>query len=163
VPRHVEQIIFTPDDTAKVIWEMERLTGARDGWINLLPGVPDDSVEGPGRPSVFSTLFGGTQSPVTMVSWFPAKPRRGRPGEAKVSIMHPRGKRAVRQLAEMGLPLPEGWRVEQDHNRRGLIVLAPAGFPHDQLLAWALRAGAWLATTELTGSWQARVFEPKSA
>ena len=161
MPRHVAEIVFTPDDTTRVVAEMDRLGVAHDGWINLLPGVPDDDVEGPGKPSAFASLFGGTQSPLTMVTWLPARPGRSGPGEATVGIMHPRGKRAVLQLAEMGIPVPEGWRVRQDHNRRGLIVLAPAGFPHDRLLAWVLRAGASLATTELTGSWQARVFEPK--
>jgi hypothetical protein len=42
-------------------------------------------------------------------------------------------------------------------------VLAPADFPHDRLLDWALRAGSMLATTALTGSWLARVFEPSDA
>jgi hypothetical protein len=163
MPRPVTEIVFTPADTSRVVGEMARLAVAHDGWVNLLPGVPGDEVEGPGKPTVFSTLFGGTASPVTMTTWLPAKAGRAGTGEATVGIMHPRGKRAVTQLSQMGIPLPEGWRVRQDHNRRGLILLAPEAFPLDALVDWILRAGAALATTELTGSWQARVFEPRVA
>ncbi|MGO9458274.1 MAG: hypothetical protein ACLP62_14720, partial [Acidimicrobiales bacterium] len=95
MPRRVEEIVFTPEDATRVVGEMDRLAAAHDGWINLLPGVPDDEVEGPGKPSAFSTLFGGTQSPVTMVTWLPARPGRTGPGGATGGMMHPRGKRAV--------------------------------------------------------------------
>lgn len=161
--RHVEEIEFYPGDAGRVVAEMARLAEAHDGWVNLLPGVVDDDVAGPGKPSVFSTLFGGSAAPVTMVTWIPPKPtRRGGPGEATVGIMHPRGRYAARLLASMGIGLPQGWRVRQDHNRRGLIVLAPASAPVAEVLDWALRAGAALSTVELSGSWQARVFEPQA-
>lgn len=138
---------------------MVRLAEAEDGWINLLPGVDDDDAEGPRRPTALSALFGSAQAPVSMGTWFPA--RRGRHGaEVTVGIVHPRGRHAVSQLRSMGVPLPDGWRVRQDHVRRGLIVLAPAATPHAEVLDWALRAGAALVTAPLTGSWQARVFQP---
>lgn len=162
MPRHVEEIEFTPADPGRVVDEMTRLAGAQDGWINLLPGVVDEESEGPGKPSVFSTLFGGSPAPVTMVTWMPPRAVRGGPGEATVGIMHPRGRGAISQLREMGIALPEGWRVRQDHNRRGLIVMVPADLPAGLVLDWALRAGAALATAPLSGTWQARVFEPST-
>lgn len=142
-----------------VVEQMARLADAEDGWINLLPGVDDEEAVEPGRPSALPALFGSAQSPVTMGTWVPS--RRGRHGgEVTVGIVHPRGRHAVAQLSSMDIALPDGWHVRQDHARRGLIVLAPVTAPHADVLDWMLRAGAALAATPLTGSWQARVFQP---
>lgn len=156
----MEELEFRPEDTAAVVERMAALSTAEDGWINLVPGVPDDDeTEDLARPSAFGALLGSAQSPLTMGTWMPARHGR-RPREVTLGIMHPRGRRAVQQLADMGIPLPGGWRVRQDHNRRGLIVFPPDSASHADVLSWALRAGAALATTELTGSWQARIYEP---
>jgi hypothetical protein len=156
------EIEFSPDNTAPVVERMAMLSAAQDGWINLVPGVPDDDdTQDLARPSPFGALLGSAQSPLTMGTWMPARHGR-RSREVTLGIMHPRGRRAVQQLAGMGIPLPEGWRVRQDHNRRGLILFPPETAPHADVLSWALRAGEALATTELTGSWQARVYEPLS-
>lgn len=157
----MDEIEFRPDDTAAVVERMAALSAAEDGWINLLPGVPDDDgTEDLARPSAFGALLGSAQSPLTMTTWMPARHGR-RAREVTLGIMHPRGRRAVQQLAAMGIPLPEGWRVRQDHNRRGLIVHPSETTPHANVLSWGLRAGAALATSELTGSWQARIYEPR--
>jgi len=161
VARDVVQIEFLPGDTHLVVAQMARLAHAEDGWINLLPGVDDEEVAEPGRPSALPALFGSAQSPVTMGTWIPARSAR-RGAEVTVGIVHPRGRHAVAQLSSMDIPLPDGWQVRQDHARRGLIVLAPAAAPHAEVLDWMLRAGAALCATPLTGSWQARVFQPQT-
>jgi hypothetical protein len=66
----------------------------------------------------------------------------------------------VARLAEAGVPLPEGWLVRQDHNRRGLLVRAPHGFPAGETIAWSIRAGTVLCREEMTGEWQAVVYLP---
>jgi hypothetical protein len=158
------EIELTPSDTSAVEAQMDRLTRAGAGWINLLPGVQaDDPSAGdePGRPSPFAGLFGPAQSAVTMVTWVPATTGRRGTEMANVGIMHPRGRKAAQRLAEMGAPVPVGWQVRQDHARRGLIVHVPAAVPAGEVLDWALRAGELLAAAPLTGSWQARVYEPR--
>lgn len=155
----MEELEFDPSATEAVVEGMARLAAAEDGWVNLLPGVVDEDTDDPRRPSALSSLLGGTQSPVTMGTWMPARHGRRRRG-VTVGIMHPRGRRAVAQLAALGVAMPEGWRVRQDHNRRGLIVLPRESAPHADVLAWTIRAGAALATTPLTGRWQARIYEP---
>jgi hypothetical protein len=155
----MEELEFDPTATGAVVERMARLAGAEDGWVNLLPGVVDDEADDPLRPSALSSLLGSAQSSVTMGTWMPARHGR-RARDVTLGIMHPRGRRAVAQLAGVGIPLPEGWRVRQDHNRRGLIVLPPESAPHADVLAWALQAGAALSTAPLTGQWQARVYEP---
>lgn len=158
--RPFEQIQFDPDDTGAVVARMRELADAHDGWINLLPGVPEEEVEQP-TASVFSALFGTAQPPVSMCTWMPERPRTRRTGEATVGIMHPRGRFAASQLASMGVPVPPGWRVRQDHGRRGLILHPPSGATDRRVLDWMLRAGAALAMVPLTGRWQARVYPPR--
>lgn len=155
----MEELEFDPSAIDEVVDRMARLAAAEDGWVNLLPGVLDEDTEDPRRPSALSSLLGSAQSPVTMGTWMPARHGRRARG-VTLGIMHPRGRRAVAQLEAVGIPLPEGWRVRQDHNRRGLIVLPPESAPHADVLAWALKAGAALSTAPLTGSWQARIYEP---
>jgi len=167
--RQVDEIEFDPQkDVGEVLAAMDRLAGAHDGWINLLPGVPEDAVEQPSQ-GVFSALFGTAQPPVSMCTWMPG--RRGtdggpgpkenwRTGET-VGIMHPRGRFAVSQLASLGVPVPTGWTVRQDHARRGLIVIPAPGRPHRAVLDWSIAAGEALSMVPLTGLWKARVYLPR--
>lgn len=154
--RAVEELELVPPGVEPVLARMEELSDAGDGWINLLPGVPEEEVQEPPR-SVFTALFGSAQPPVTMCTWV-----AGRRGEAPtVGISHPRGRFAARQLAALGVPVPDRWRVRQDHGRRGLVVRPPVDVPHADVLEWMLRAGAALAMMPLTGSWLARVHLPR--
>lgn len=157
--RDIEEFEFDPTAPGRVVAAMDRLSVAHDGWINLLPGVDEEDAPEPEARGPFTALFGSPQPPVTMATWMPAK--KGRPGgEETLGIMHPRGRHSIARLREDGVPLPEGWRVRQDHARRGLIVGAPAGVPHPQVLDWAVRAGDALAMVPLTGMWKARVYLP---
>lgn len=157
--RTIEHVEFSPSDPTAVLAFMDRLSSAREGWINFLPGVPEEEVDTPPQ-GVFSALFGSAQPPVSMCTWMPRSPAR-RGGEETVGVMHPRGRFAIKQLAATGAPLPPGWRVAQDHGRRGLVVHPPQGASHQVVLDWLLRAGASLAAVPLTGSWQARIHLPR--
>jgi hypothetical protein len=161
--RAVETIDFDPADQGDVVRQMELLDAAGDGWINLLPGVPEDEVEPPSG-SIFSALFGTAQPPVSMCTWMPAGvvARRGGDLTGTVGIMHPRGRDAVSQLRDAGVAVPPSWRVGQDHSRRGLILHPPGGAPLAEVLDWMVRAGTVLAIAPLTGRWQARVYLPRS-
>jgi hypothetical protein len=154
----MEQFEFAPPATSEVLERMRALSAAHDGWINLLPGVPDDEVEPP-QQGVLSAIFTSPVEPVSMCTWMPAPDDRG---EERIGILHPRGRYAARQLAELGVPVPAGWRVTQDHARRGLIVHPPRSTSAAQVLDWMLRAGAALTLVTLTGTWQARVYLPKA-
>ncbi len=139
---------------------MRVLADARDGWINLLPGVPEDEVEA-APTGIFSAFFGNAQAPVSMCTWMPAGSARARPGEQTVGVLHPRGRYAVSQLSRLGVAVPPGWRVSQDHARRGLILHPGPEACAPDILDWMLRAGAALAVVPLTGVWQARVYLPR--
>jgi len=63
----------------------------------------------------------------------------------------------VARLATLGVALPAGWRWQQDHPRRGLVVRPPIDLSHGDQLTWLLEAGTVLSTVPLTGLWEARV------
>ncbi len=157
----VEELEFRPPTTGPVLDRMRALIEAHDGWLNLLPGVPEEEAEPPSQ-GIFSALFGNAQPPVSMCTWMPEGGGRGVPGEQTVGVLHPRGRHAVAQLAELGAPVPSSWRVSQDHSRRGLIVHPLPGASPPEVLDWMLRAGAVLAVVPLTGMWQARFFLPRT-
>ena len=164
----MEEIEFDGGHPDAVLVRMTAIAEARDGWINLLPGVPAEEV--PEEPrTVFAALFGTAQPPVTMCTWMPAglgrlagwRPWR-KSREATVGVMHPKGRFAVSQLASMGVELPPGWQVRQDHARRGLIVHPAPGDQPAKVLDWMLRAGAALAIVPLTGTWKAQIYTSPS-
>ena len=79
-----------------------------------------------------------------------------------VGIMHGRGRRAMEQLRALGVGLPAEWRVQQDHQRRGLVVRVTPGAEHAEVLGWACRAGSALCLGVPTGEWRASVHLPAS-
>ncbi len=138
---------------------MTQLAAARNGWINLLPGIVDDE-EGPSMPTGLTALFGAGNPGVTMCTWVPAgSDRRGR-DPTRLGIMHACGRGASDRLRARDIAIPEGWFVEQNHPRRGLVIRVPPGEPHEVVLDWTLRAGRALCNVRLTGTWEAEVHFP---
>jgi hypothetical protein len=142
---------------------MDLLAAARDGWINLLPGVPQEDVREPPRQSALSGLFGPRLPDVTMATFMPPAGGRRATDSETIGLMHPIGKRALPLLREAGVPLPDGWRVKQDHVRRGLVVEVPASTSHARVLDWMLQAGTALCVERMTGTWRADVYWPGRA
>jgi hypothetical protein len=136
------------------------VTEAGQGWINLMPGVEMDEDQRTNVSTGLSALFGGRQAPVTMCTLMPASPNKQALDGVTVGLLHPTGNKVVARLAEAGVPLPEGWVVRQDHNRRGLVVRAPRGAPEKEIIGWSVRAGTALCREEMTGEWQAVVYLP---
>ena len=160
--RRVERFEFSPGDAHAVTDYMAELGNAADGWINLLPGLADGNEEEPIVPSVLGAIFAPKQPATTMCTWVaPKRTHRGmRP--VSVGILHPRG-RVVAKLASFDIPVPTGWRVTQDHVRRGLVLQPASSASNAEVLDWTLRAGAALCAEPLTGLWQASVYLPAAS
>ena len=163
VDRRVEHIEFTPMVTGEVVAKMDQLAAARDGWINLLPGVPEEMVGDIPRPTTLGSLFGTGQPEVAMVTFMPAPPKGRTSDRETFGFMHGVGHKAMPALQQEGLGLPDGWRLRQDHVRRGMIVELPVGESHEDALAYALRVGGALCVAPMTGSWRADVYLPVGA
>jgi hypothetical protein len=158
--RDTDTFEFTPPAYERVTGYLRHLTEAGQGWINLLPGVDVDEERSTTVQAGVFALFSPKQPPVTMCTLMPARPVRRATEGVTVGLMHPTGSKAVARLADVGVALPQGWLVRQDHARRGLVVRAPHGAGAADIIGWAIRAGTALCREEMTGQWQAVVYLP---
>ncbi len=139
--------------------ELASLRDAGDGWINLLPGIVEGTVEVDPPTGLFA-FFGTRQAPVTMATVMPARQEHRQAEGMSVGLMHPTGGHAIARLAEAGVTVPTGWVVRQDHMRRGLVLrTTPDAAPAD-IVGWCVRASTALCMADMTGQWQAMVYLP---
>jgi len=156
--RASEFVEFATTDPSDVVVWMDRIAAAHDGWVNFHPDVrPEDE---PPPPSSLSVLLAGVTHPVPVGTWVAGKPARGEVGDDSIGIQHAQGTRVLARLTAAGAGLPEGWRLVQDHPRRGLIVAPSPDAGHHAMVTWLLEACAVLSAVRLTGSWHAEVFPP---
>jgi hypothetical protein len=145
-----EQFDFALNDRATVLARMDQLIERKKGWINLSPALDEDQEEPP-RSSTFG-LFSGRGPDVPLCTWVPGPP-------VEIGIQHGAGPKAANVLRNLGQPVPDGWRVTQDHSRRGIVVLLPEGTSNERALDWLLQAGTALAShLKLAGWWRAAVY-----
>ena len=156
--RRMERIAFTPEDIGPIVTRMELLAASQDGWINLLP-TDEDEETGPPRLGFFA-MFGGGSIGVTMCTWIPGSLKHHGEALPSLGIAHNRGRRVFAELQSGAAVIPDGWRVEQDHPRRGLIIRIPADEPHEKVLRWALRAVATVSRPGENCEWHANVYMP---
>lgn len=149
--REPERLRFSLHDPAAALERMTRMTEQRRGWANFQPEVPDD-VDVP-QPGLFG-VFAARGPAVPLCTWVVETERRGRRRPASLGVQHSTGTRAAARLSDSGHPVPAGWRVSQDHPRRGLVVDVIAGAGPPAILDWLLGAGVALCPLPLTGWWQ---------
>lgn len=155
-----EEIEFRRDDLDAVLARMTAMTAASSGWVNVRPIVEAEHIPPP--PGLFS-IFGGSVHKVPTATWMPGKvDHSGSVGGTRIGLQHSSGPRVVARLRELGLPLPEGWRVVQDHPRRGLVATVPAGGDDAAVLVWLIRAAEALCAVPHTDRWRAEVYTTRS-
>jgi hypothetical protein len=153
----VDFIEFDPDAPHAVLAVMQELAAveAGAGWLTLDPAI--DERFPPPEQTTLGRLVSGRGPAVPRATWVPADTARRRPEPVSVGILHGTGAGAVERLAEKGSPLPERWRVVNDHSKRGLVAWVPIDVPHADVLAWTLVAARALTRIPLTGRWRAAV------
>ena len=147
-----EEVSFGRDEVGEVVGRMAVMAGG-SGWLNLQPGYdPDIADPHPGSRWPFRR---GPSVPVC--TWVPNERAGSRRYDA-LGIDHGTAMRAGQVLREQGVTVPDGWAVLQDNPRRGLVVAAPIGADHEQVVRWLVAAGEALAVVPLTGEWRALVY-----
>lgn len=149
------EVEFADHDDPQLLASMREVGSRRTGWINVEPVI--DEEHAPPAPGPFAFLGGSTHQ-VPTVTWMPGKlAGNGKPKPTTVGLLHAAGPRLAWKLRDAGLALPEGWRVAQDHPRRGLVAQVPADADDREVMGWLLRAAAFVCTVPTTGRWTAAV------
>jgi hypothetical protein len=151
-PREIE---FTDHADVELLARMAEVVANGTGWINVEPVIEEEHEPPPPGPFAF---LGGSTHFVPTITWMPGK--RAADGSAKpttVGLQHASGPRVAWRLRDAGCPLPEGWRITQDHPRRGLVAQVPADADNRMVIDWLLRAAALVCTVPSTGRWTASV------
>ena len=138
-----------------MVERMKRMVLDGSGWINFEPAV-DPEAEIPHQGGLFG-LFSAQGPAVPLCSWVPTTTRSGRT-TVSVGVQHPAGPKVVRHLRELGITIPDGWIVRQDHPRRGLVLELDASEDQQRVLDWLTRVGSLLTAVALTGSWRASLY-----
>ncbi len=150
--RQVARVTFSLNDLTPVLDCAAALATTRNGWINIRPLVdPDDA---PTEPGLIAGIFSTRGPAVPVGTWVPGRLGRHGPQADSVGLLHPYGQLLARRLGDLGIPAPEGWRVVQDHPRRGLVFALPFGFGHEPSLRWIISACERLTAVPLTGTWE---------
>ena len=134
----VEVVVFTPDDLGPVLAAVQE-----HGWVNLQPEV-DEAAAPEQQGGGFFAAFGARGPVVPFGTWHP--------GERSVGLQHGSGPKLARRI-----DVPAGWRVVQDHPKRGLVLRVPAGTGTEEVLRWLLATGTALCPLPLLGRWVAEV------
>ncbi len=124
---------FRRDEPERVVDHMREMLRLADGrrWINIRPDLDAGVMAAlDRRPSVFS----GRGPRIPTATWVPASlSRRGERSPVRAGITHSQRHDAKAKLSQSDVVVPDGWRVEQDHPKRGLTFLVPEG--DDPLIA----------------------------
>jgi hypothetical protein len=151
VPTIVE---FDTNQRDEVLAAMKEMKAARSGWVNMSPAVDvDDLPEHPG-PKLWSA-----RGPlVPLCTWTPPA-KKGTEPPVLIGIQHGAGAKAAPTLRDLGVPVPEKWRIQGDHTRRGIVIAVPPKEKNDNVLKWLLRAGGMLCNLPFS-IWIAELYAP---
>lgn len=152
--RPVEVELQAADDPA-LLTHLREVGVERTGWINLTPIVDEEHAPPPPGPFAF---LGGSTHKVPTATWMPG--RRVANGTVKpttVGLQHAVGPHLTWKLRDAGLPVPDGWRVTQDHPRRGFVAQVPSDADDRAVIDWLLRAATFACAVPTTGRWSASV------
>lgn len=137
----VERRTFTfgAGDSEGIVAEMRAMAAAATDstWMNIVPDVAEHEIH---TGSIFWRVLSSRGPVVPTFTWVPAHDVKGRRVHCQVGILHATGRDAVGRLADSRVALPEGWVLEQDHTKRGVIVAVPPTADEATIVDFAVRA-----------------------
>lgn len=146
---------FTLTDRATLLTVMRSLQADQDGWINLAPSLAPEQVPDP--PSAITRIFGPRGPDIPFGTWVPGVGPAGRVPPTSIGLQHGAGAKAIWQLRDHGILVPDTWKVLADHGRRGIVIEVPAAVGPEPALEWLVRAAVALTAIPLPDDWRAAV------
>ena len=147
---------FRVDEPDEVVGIMVQMAAVHAGWLNLQPDVAVEDVPDAGSP--FGRLLTASGPPVPLGSWVPGAATRRGVDPTSLGLQHPGGRRAIWRLRDVGILVPDGWKVLADHPRRGLVLRVPDGADPAMTLHWMVDAAVELTEMALPDVWRAAVY-----
>ena len=145
---------FDPAERAGILDVMAEMTAAGKGFINLEPHLDDvDRNNGPAA-GIFAVFSVTRNAP--LCTWSAPAANKKRPVPVLIGVQHGLNAKAAPRLPERGVIVPPGWRVVQDHPKKGLVLAVPPTEPAEAMLDWLVRAGEALSPSSPRG-WQASI------
>lgn len=135
-----EVIAFDPADVDSVASRLDV-----HSWVNLQPEIEAD--DAPPEGGGFFGIFSARGPLIPLCTWHP--------GERSAGVQHGTGPKVAPRI-----DVPAGWRVVQDHPRRGLVVRVPAGVSDTEVLRWLVDAGTRLCPVRMGDQWVAELHRP---
>ena len=155
MPMEPEEVEFLPSERDAVVARMRDLARDHTGWVNFSPVLP----EGVEAPRQGLLRFLGARGPEALMgTWVPGERRKDGYGPATVGVQHAAGRRLVTGKGALGLTLPQGWRLVQDHPTRGLVAQVPDDADLDDVVGALLATATEATSLPLTGKWRAAVY-----
>lgn len=154
-PRRLQVRRSVPDALVAAVAELE---AAGAGWVNVGPEIDEEDLPPPSGG--LGRLFGSSGPAAPHATLVVGKARRdGTRRPSELGIEHGSGPKAVARLRQVGVTVPAGWAVRQDHVRRGLVLHVPPGTDPAAVVAFLFDAAAALATVPVGDRWLADVYE----
>ncbi|TML18892.1 MAG: hypothetical protein E6G39_02420 [Actinobacteria bacterium] len=156
-----QMIEFTPDDIDGVVAQLAVVIERGAGWLNIEPIVGEvamDELRGRAAPAIVRA-FSGRGGKIPFGTFVPGDHRKGALGQ--VGLEHSAGPRGLQQLRDAGVVMPAGWRMRQDHGKRGIVCDVPRDEAPATIVRWILDASIQLCEIDLTGWWTAVINLPK--
>lgn len=139
-----ELLQFRAGSPDEIVQRMDAMAARGDGleWLNVQPWVDESNMP---KVSLLKHLFSGRGFAVPTGTWVPGHPGGKPPDVTELGVQHGAGPRALDRIKENGVVVPDGWRVTQDHPKRGLVVEVGADASNRDALHFLIAAGASLA------------------
>ena len=156
-----QMIEFTPDDIDAVVEQLGGVIERGAGWLNIEPIVGEVAMDEIRRsaPPAIVRVFSGKGGKIPFGTFVPGDNRKA--GMGQVGLEHSAGPRGLQQLRDAGVVLPAGWRMRQDHGKRGIVCDVPRDEGPVNIVRWILDASVQLCEIQLTGWWTAVISLPK--
>lgn len=142
---------FRSTSPEELIAEIEAIRGrGRDTeWVTISPFVALEDVP---ETTMLRRLFTTRGPKIPEVTWVPAGD-----GSSQLGVLHAMGNDAGAQLSDLGVEVPAGFQMIQDHTRRGLLFAVVASAETATIVSFSVAAARALSAVPTDDRWVSQI------